>query len=131
MVDGGASQMRRLQVDYVPRSKVQGHIRGIQLLSAAPGYWSASSIPRCGSAPALFTDNLHFHSPSTQSYSRMMDPISIIGTAGALANIVDVIGQTIKAVRTLRNEWKDADLTLLSLTSKLTALRAALSKIKE
>lgn len=61
----------------------------------------------------------------------MMDPISIIGTAGALANIVDVIGQTIKAVRTLRNEWKDADLTLLSLTSKLTALRAALSKIKE
>lgn len=60
----------------------------------------------------------------------MIDPISIIGTAGAVANIIDVVAQTIKTVRQLRNEWNEADLTLLSLTSQLAALRAALVKIE-
>ncbi|KAL3471430.1 G-protein alpha subunit-domain-containing protein [Aspergillus californicus] len=45
----------------------------------------------------------------------MADPLTIVGTAGAL----------------IRNEWKDADLTLLSLSAQLSALRAALAKIEE
>jgi hypothetical protein len=60
-----------------------------------------------------------------------MDPLTVIGTAGAVANIVDLIGKTIGAIYQLRQEWKEADLTLLSLTAQLTALRGALNKIKE
>jgi hypothetical protein len=61
----------------------------------------------------------------------MADPISIIGTFGAAANIIDVVGKTISTIRELRDEWKDADLTFLSLAAQLTALKAALTKIKE
>ena len=61
----------------------------------------------------------------------MADPISIIGTAGAVANIIDVLGKTISTIRELRNEWKEADITFLSLVAQLTALRASLTKTKE
>ena len=61
----------------------------------------------------------------------MADPISIIGTFGAVANIIDVVGKTISTIRELRDEWKEADLTFLSLAAQLTALKAALTKIKE
>ncbi|KAL2836701.1 hypothetical protein BJX68DRAFT_273399 [Aspergillus pseudodeflectus] len=61
----------------------------------------------------------------------MAEPISIIGTAGALANIVQLATQTITAIRDLRSDWKDTDLTLLSITGQLSALRLALTKIEE
>jgi hypothetical protein len=61
----------------------------------------------------------------------MADPISIIGTVGSLANIIDTISKTISAARKLQSEWKEADLTFLSLVAQLTALRAALAKIKD
>jgi hypothetical protein len=61
----------------------------------------------------------------------MADPISIIGTFGAAANIIEVLGKTISTIRELRDEWKEADLTYLSLAAQLTALKAALTKIKE
>jgi hypothetical protein len=58
------------------------------------------------------------------------DPISIIGAVGAVANIIDVVTKSIKHISELRDRWKNADLTLLSLASQLTALRGALSKIR-
>src|SRR6186713_75592 len=61
----------------------------------------------------------------------MADPITIIGTIGAVANIVDLVSKTINSIRDLRGRWKDADLAFLSLTSQLSALRAALIKIQE
>lgn len=61
----------------------------------------------------------------------MADPVSIIGTAGALANIIQIVSQTIVAIRDLQSDWNDADLTFLSLTSQLSALRLALTKIEE
>jgi hypothetical protein len=61
----------------------------------------------------------------------MADPISIIGTAGALANIIQLATQTITAIRELQSNWKDADLTFLSLTGQLSSLRLALTKIEE
>jgi hypothetical protein len=61
----------------------------------------------------------------------MADPVSIIGTAGAVANTIDVLGKTISTIRELRNEWKEADITFLSLVAQLTALRASLTKTKE
>ena len=61
----------------------------------------------------------------------MVDPITIIGTAGAIANIIDVATKTINALRDLYDRWKDADFTLLNLIAQITALKAALSKIQQ
>lgn len=61
----------------------------------------------------------------------MADPISIIGTVGALANIVDLVSKTIKSMRDLQGRWKQADIAFLSLAAQLTALRAALQKIQQ
>jgi hypothetical protein len=61
----------------------------------------------------------------------MADPITITGTAGAVANIIDVISKTIKSLRDLHNRWRDADFTVLNLIAQLTALKAALGKILE
>ncbi|SRR6266480_7454951 len=61
----------------------------------------------------------------------MAEAVAVIGTAGALANVIDVLSNTITTIRELRNEWKEADFTFLCLVSQLAALRAALAKIKE
>src|ERR1700759_2127439 len=60
-----------------------------------------------------------------------MDPISIIGTAGTVANIIDIVAKTIHAIRELADKYKEADLAFLPLLSQLTALRAAFNKIHE
>ena len=60
-----------------------------------------------------------------------MDPITIIGTAGAVANIVDVVSKTINSLRELRNRWKDANLAIFNLIVQLTTLKAALNRICE
>jgi hypothetical protein len=60
-----------------------------------------------------------------------MDPISIIGTAGAIANIIEVISTTISSLRALHERWKDADMMILNLFTQLLSLRAALNKITE
>jgi membrane-bound ClpP family serine protease len=61
----------------------------------------------------------------------MADPITIIGAAGAVANIIDVLGKTINALRELHNRWKEADFTFINLIAQLTALKAALNQIQE
>jgi len=61
----------------------------------------------------------------------MADPISIIGTAGALATIIDVLVKTVTVFRELHDQWKEADFTFINLIAQLTALRAALDKIQE
>src|ERR1700712_2193167 len=61
----------------------------------------------------------------------MSEAIAVIGTVGAVANIIDILGKTISAISELRDEWKEADFTFLCLISQLTALRAALTKIQE
>jgi hypothetical protein len=61
----------------------------------------------------------------------MAEAIAVIGTAGTIANIIDILGKTINTIRELRNGWKEADFTFLCLVSQLGALRAALTKIKE
>jgi guanine nucleotide-binding protein G(i) subunit alpha len=61
----------------------------------------------------------------------MADPITIIGTVGAVANIIDLVSKTIEGIRDVRGRWKEADLAFLSLAAQLAALRAALTKIKE
>ena len=61
----------------------------------------------------------------------MAEAIAFLGTAGAVANILDILGKTISTIHELRQQWKQADFTLLNLIAQLTALKAALGKIKE
>jgi hypothetical protein len=61
----------------------------------------------------------------------MADPISIIGATASVLSIIDVLAKTIGALHSLRDQWKDADMALQSLNTQLSALRAALEKIKE
>ncbi|KAF2121297.1 hypothetical protein BDV96DRAFT_640692 [Lophiotrema nucula] len=61
----------------------------------------------------------------------MADPITIIGAVGAIANIIDVVTKSVKTINDIRQQWLEAELTLLSLASQLSALRAALDKIQE
>ena len=60
-----------------------------------------------------------------------MDPVTIIGAAGAVIGIIDVVGKTIKSLRELHDQRKEADMNILILMSQLTSLRAALNKISE
>ncbi|KAH7073859.1 hypothetical protein BKA63DRAFT_576174 [Paraphoma chrysanthemicola] len=59
----------------------------------------------------------------------MAEALAIVGTIGAVCNIVDVISKTTVLIEDIRSRWKTADLALLSLASQLTALRAALTEI--
>lgn len=61
----------------------------------------------------------------------MADPLTIFGSAASVLNTIDILAKASKAILELRNQWKDADMTLLNLTSQLNALRAALAKIKK
>ena len=61
----------------------------------------------------------------------MVDPITVLGTAGAVANIIEVLSKIITTLHEIHQQWKDADFTFLSLVAQLIALRAALTKIKE
>jgi len=61
----------------------------------------------------------------------MPDPITIIGAAASVVTIVEVLAKTISTIHGLKGRWKDADIALLSLASQLTALKAALAKIRE
>ena len=61
----------------------------------------------------------------------MADPVTIIGTAGAVSNIVELLNSTISSLRRLCAQWRDTDLIFLNLVAQLTALKAALSKIQD
>lgn len=61
----------------------------------------------------------------------MADPITIIGSVGALANIIGVVTKSVQSILDLKDRWKEADLTLLSLASQLGVLKTALIQIRE
>jgi hypothetical protein len=61
----------------------------------------------------------------------MAEALAVIGSVGAICNIVDAISKVISLITDLTAKWENADLTLLGLASQLTALRAAITKIQE
>jgi uncharacterized membrane protein len=63
-------------------------------------------------------------------FQAVMDQITIIGIAGAVADIVEVIGKTTNTMHDLHNRW-EADMTIFNLITQLNALKAALNKIAE
>lgn len=72
---------------------------------------------------------LHIEVEILRLTGEMTDPVSIIGTVGALANIIQLVSQTISGIRDLQSDWKDANLNFLSLLGQLSTLRVALIKI--
>ena len=60
-----------------------------------------------------------------------MEAIAILGTAGAVVNVIEIVGKSLKKLRDLQTRWKDADLVVINLVTQLVALKAALSKISE
>ncbi|KAF5611414.1 GNA-3 g alpha subunit GNA-3 [Fusarium subglutinans] len=61
----------------------------------------------------------------------MADPLSIIGTAGAIANIIDVLTKTISTVCDMRQAWKVADLAVFAFENQLNLLKLALFEIQK
>ena len=60
-----------------------------------------------------------------------MDPISLIGLAGSVTGIIDIIAKSIKSLRDLQQRWNAADWTVISFTCQLNTLRTALNRISE
>ena len=60
-----------------------------------------------------------------------MDPVSAIGSAGAVVGLIDVATRTLSYLRTLQQQWKLADLTLNLLIGQLSTLNAALDQISQ
>jgi hypothetical protein len=61
----------------------------------------------------------------------MAELLGVIGSLGAIVNIIDGTSKAISTISDLIAQWKDADLTLLSLRAQLSAFRAALRRIQE
>lgn len=61
----------------------------------------------------------------------MAEALAIVGSIGAITSLVAGIGKVILLITDISAKWDDADLTLLSMASQLTALRAATTKIQE
>ncbi|KAI1273407.1 hypothetical protein F5Y07DRAFT_376857 [Xylaria sp. FL0933] len=59
-----------------------------------------------------------------------MDPVSIIGIGGFVITLIDALGKTIESLNGMHGRWQDAELSLLSLSTQLGALKAALTGIQ-
>ncbi|KAL6399414.1 guanine nucleotide-binding protein alpha-3 subunit [Ilyonectria robusta] len=59
----------------------------------------------------------------------MADPITLLSTAGAVANSIDALGKTINTIGELQSQFQDADPAVLNLDSQLVALNTALNDI--
>ena len=60
-----------------------------------------------------------------------MDPLSVLGAAGAVVGIIDVATRSINSLRRLQQQWSGADLTVSLLVGQLNTLNAALNQISE
>jgi guanine nucleotide-binding protein G(i) subunit alpha len=61
----------------------------------------------------------------------MADPLTVLGAFASTVQIIDVLTKAASVLDTLRVQWQSSDIALLSLTSQLGALSAALGKIQE
>jgi hypothetical protein len=60
-----------------------------------------------------------------------MDPASVIGVAASAIQIAGFIGSTIQGLHTLRGKFKDADITIRLIISKLSTIKAAVFQIRD
>ena len=60
-----------------------------------------------------------------------MEPISIIGLAGSVLGIVDIIGRTVSSLRTIQTKYETADLAASLVIAQLSTVKAALGQVME
>lgn len=61
----------------------------------------------------------------------MADPLTIIGAAASVVQIVEVLAKTLSRLSELNERWKQAEYTFINLIAQLSALKAALNKLQE
>lgn len=61
----------------------------------------------------------------------MADSLAIIGTAASVVGIIEALAKTVGTFHELHSRWKQADFTFINLIAQLTALKSALSRLKE
>ena len=61
----------------------------------------------------------------------MTEPLSILGSVAAAADLITMLCKTIQTVSDLRRQWRDADMTVYAFEVELVALKAALQQIAE
>lgn len=61
----------------------------------------------------------------------MAELLAVVGSVGAIINIIDGASKIISVIHNLQQQWHDADLAVLSLASQLSAFRAALRRIND
>ncbi|KAF2108860.1 G-protein alpha subunit-domain-containing protein [Lophiotrema nucula] len=61
----------------------------------------------------------------------MADPISILGATASVVQIIDVLVRSVSTINSLTDQWKDADIALLSFTTQLITLKAAIEEIRD
>ena len=71
------------------------------------------------------TDGAHAPSPVTAA------PPTVHSTIAAVLEIIDALNQNIFAVKKLRTQWQNVELTILTFETQLTALRTAWTKLHE
>ena len=60
-----------------------------------------------------------------------MDPVSVMGVVGSVVNMVDVVTRGLKALRSMQQKWKMADMTVTLLLGHMATLKAALNQISD
>jgi hypothetical protein len=60
----------------------------------------------------------------------MAEVLAVVGSIGAILNIIDATNKAIMAIHNLCAQWQNADLVVLSLASQLSAFKAALRRIQ-
>jgi len=60
-----------------------------------------------------------------------MDPVSIIGLAGSLVGITDVVARSLKSLINLQSKYRSSNLVVSLIIGQLTTINAALNQITE
>jgi len=60
----------------------------------------------------------------------MADLVTILGVAGEVGVVIDLLNKTIRTISELQSKWNIADLTVSTLQMQLTGVNFALTEIK-
>jgi hypothetical protein len=98
-------------------------------LHLAPPWFEAYLFS--GTILCVFSFRLVYTQLTISNVYPMAELLAVVGSVGAIANIIDAASRAISIIHKLQAQWQDADLTVLSLASQLSAFRAALRRIME
>ena len=60
-----------------------------------------------------------------------MEPLSILGAAGSIVNVIDVAARCISSLHSLQQRWKDADMAVTFMMGQISTLKVALEQISQ